>query len=257
MDGEGARAAAGPALETVLAIKPRDNEAFYREVDEELRRDQMASAWQRYRVAIIVGVLLLLAAIGGAIWWQNRQQALAGERSEQLTRLFDDIQANRIPAAQPKLDALAAEGSPGHRAAALLTKADIAAQSGNDAAAAAAFKAVAEDEGLAEPYRQLALIRQTSLEFDKLPPATVVERLQALAKPGNPWFGSAGELVALAHLKQQRPERAAPIFAAMAKDQALPASIRSRAVQMAGALGVDAVQQAGAEGDAAAKEEAQ
>jgi hypothetical protein len=51
-------------------------------------------------------------------------------------------------------------------------------------------------------------------------------------------------MVALAHLKQQKPQEAARIFAAMAKDETLPESIRSRSVQMAGALGVDAVQQA-------------
>jgi hypothetical protein len=50
-------------------------------------------------------------------------------------------------------------------------------------------------------------------------------------------------MVALAYLKQQKPAEAARIFAAMAKDQSIPASIRSRAVQMAGSLGVDAVQQ--------------
>jgi hypothetical protein len=51
-------------------------------------------------------------------------------------------------------------------------------------------------------------------------------------------------MVALDHFKQQRPQDAARIFAAMAKDETIPASIRSRSVQMAGALGVDAVQQA-------------
>jgi hypothetical protein len=50
-------------------------------------------------------------------------------------------------------------------------------------------------------------------------------------------------MVALAYLKQQKNADAARIFAAMAKDQSIPASIRSRSVQMAGALGVDAVQQ--------------
>jgi hypothetical protein len=80
--------------------------------------------------------------------------------------------------------------------------------------------------------------------------------LGPLAVAGNPWFGSAGELVALAHLKNNQPARAAPIFAAMAKDQKLPQSIRSRALQMAGALGIDAVTEAeGAPSGAAATKE--
>jgi len=59
--------------------------------------------------------------------------------------------------------------------------------------------------------------------------------------PGNPWFGSAGELVAMAYLRQNKPDLAGPLFAALAKDKTVPDSIRQRARQMAGALGVDAV----------------
>jgi hypothetical protein len=83
----------------------------------------------------------------------------------------------------------------------------------------------------------------------------VIDRLKPLAVAGNPWFGSAGELVALAYLKQNKPELAAPIFAAMAKEKDMPASLRSRAVQMAGALGVDAIQTSEMTGDAAATKE--
>lgn len=237
-----------------MAIKPADNEAFYREVDEELRREQLTSAWKRYGWAIVGGALLLLALVGGFIWWQHHKRERAGEQGETLTAIFDDVQANKTKTVGPRLDRLAEERNPGYRAAALLTKADVAIQSGNDKAAIATFKAVAEDDQIAEPYRNLALIRQTTLEFDSLPPAQVVQRLQPLAQPGSPWFGSAGELVALAHLKLQQPDRAARIFAAMAKDNSLPRSMRSRAVQMAGALGIDATQGLAGEGAAATKE---
>jgi hypothetical protein len=239
-----------------LAIKPKDNETFYREVDEELRKEQLSTFWKRYGLIVIGAVVLLLAAIGGYIWWQNRQEVKAGERGEALVAVLDEIQAGKAKEAAPKLDPIAQEGGPGYRAAALLTKADIALQQGNAQAAVATFKQVAEDEDLAQPYRQLALIRQTTAEYDRIPPAEVIRRLQPLAQAGNPWFGSAGELVALAYLKQKQPARAAPIFAALAKDESLPSSIRSRALQMAGALGVDAVSDAaGAPKGAAATKE--
>ncbi len=227
-----------------MAIKPVDNESFYREVDEELRREQLTSTWKRYGKWIIAGIVLFLAGLAGFLYWQQHKQNRAAEHGEQLTTLFEDIQAGKTKGIEPKLDALAKTSGPGHRAAALLTKADVAVMQGNDAAAIAAFGQVAADEDIAAPWRELALIRQTATEFDKLPPATVIQRLQPLAVAGNPWFGSAGEMVAVAHLKQQKPKEAAQIFAAMAKDEALPESIRSRALQMAGALGVDAVQQA-------------
>jgi hypothetical protein len=68
-----------------------------------------------------------------------------------------------------------------------------------------------------------------------------VARLKPLAEPGKPWFGSAGELLASAYLKQGRKDLAGPLLAAIAKDQTVPASLRARTRQLAGLLGVDAV----------------
>jgi hypothetical protein len=226
-----------------LAIKPVENETFYREVDEELRRDQLKTTWERFGKWIIAAVILFLAAVAAFLYWQQRQQEQAGKTGEELTAIFDDVSAGKSKGAEPRLDAIARDGGPGYRAAALLTKGDLAVGQGNVPAAIAAFRQVAEDDDLPAPYRELALIRQTAVEFDKIDANIVIQRLKPLAVAGNPWFGSAGELVALAYLKQQKPQEAARIFAAMAKDETLPASIRSRSVQMAGALGVDAVQQ--------------
>ena len=224
-----------------MALKPVDNESFYREVDEELRRDQMKTYWERFGKLVIAGIVLVLAAIGGFIWWQNQKEVKAGERSETLVSAFDDVAVGRRNAAIPKLDGLIQSGSEGHRAAAMLTKADIAIEAKDLKGAAAIYRQVADDTGLARPYRDLALVRMTAVEFDTLPPQQVIDRLKGLAVAGNPWFGSAGEMVALSHLRLNRPQQAAGIFAAMAKDKKLPDTLRSRATQMAGSLGVDAV----------------
>ena len=225
-----------------MAIKPVDNESFYREVDEELRRDQMRSWWDRYGKLAILGVVLLLAAIGGYIWWQNQQEQKAGERGETLIAAFEDVSSGNKAAAQEKLDRLAGADSPGYRAAALITKADLAIEANDLDAAARLFQQIADDEDFAAPYRELATVRMTALQFDKLPPQAVVDRLKSLAVPESAWFGSAGEMVAISYLKLDKPQDAARIFAQLAKDRKVPQSIQARAVQMAGSLGIDAIQ---------------
>lgn len=235
-----------------MALKPADNEAFYREVDEELRRDQLAGYWKRYGTLMVAGVLLFLALLAAGIWWLNHRTAVAGQRSEALIQVFEDVQAGKVKGLEPRLDELAKQGSSGLRAAALMTKADVAVAKQQEPAAIAAFRGIAADDNVPEQYRNAALVRQTALEFDRLPPSTVVQRLQPLAVAGGPWFGSAGEMVAVAQLKQNQPQAAARIYAALAKDPAVPESVRSRAVQMAGSLGVDVGQ--GAPAAAALKE---
>jgi hypothetical protein len=225
-----------------LAIKPADNESFYREVDEELRREKMQSLWQRYGKLAILGLVLVLAAIAGAIWWKNQQEVQAGKQGQELLGAFDDIAAGKKKAAQPRFDALAKSDSEGYRAAALLTKADLAVEANDVKGAAALFQQVANDPKLDQNYRDLALVRLTHAQFDTLAPQAVVDRLKGLAVAGNPWFGSAGEMVALSYLKLNKPNEAGKIFAALAKDKKVPDSVRSRATQMAGSLGVDAVE---------------
>src|SRR5436853_243116 len=78
-----------------LALRPTDHETFYREVDEELRRDQMRSWWERFGKLVIAGIVLFLALIGGFIWWQNQKEVKAGERSEKLIAAFDDISGRK------------------------------------------------------------------------------------------------------------------------------------------------------------------
>ena len=225
-----------------MAIKPVDNETFYREVDEELRRDQMRSWWSRYGKLAIAGVILLLAAIGGFIWWQNHKEAKAGERGETLVAALEEISSGDKAAAQAKLDQLAEASQPGYRAAALLSKAGLAVEAEQFDAAAGLYGQIAEDESFDQPYRDLALVRMTALQIDKLQPQAVIDRLKGLAVPESAFFGSAGEMVAISHLKLNRRPEAARLFAAMAKDENVPESIRNRAVQMAGSLGVDAIE---------------
>jgi len=129
----------------------------------------------------------------------------------------------------------------GYRALALFTQADLLLQKDDLKGAAAKFAAVAGDSSIGQPLRDLALIRQTAAEFDSLKPDVVVSRLRPLAVKGNPWFGSAGELVASAYLQMNKPDLAGPLFGQIARDDTVPDTIRQRAVQIAGTMGVDAV----------------
>lgn len=224
-----------------MALKPQDNEAFIREVDEALRQEQLTSFWTRWGRWLIVLVVLGIAAFGGWLWWDHQARQKAGERGEQLAVTLDAIEEGDRAAAIKQADALAAADQPGYRAAAMLLKAAIALEGDDTQAAIAQYKAITADAELAQPYRDLALIRQTALEFDTLQPQQVVDRLKPLAVEGNPWFGSAGEMVAIAYMKMGKPDLAGPMFGAMSKDKGVPESIRTRAVQMAGLLGVDAV----------------
>ncbi len=224
-----------------MALTPQNSEAFMREVDEAVRQDQLLTFWERFGRWIVVAVVVGLLAFAGWLYWQHHSKTQSEAVSENLAKILDTATGGGTPDAKA-LASLEQASQPGFRAAAQLTKAGVASRKGDAKRAIAAYKAMAADASLDAPYRELALVRQTALEFDSLPPQQVIDRLKPLAVEGAPWFGSAGEMVAIAYMKLRKPELAGPIFAAMAKDEKVPQSIRSRARQMAGLLGIDAVE---------------
>ena len=222
-----------------MALTPQNSEAFRREVDDELRRDQLLTFWERYGRWTIAAIVLALAAFAGFLYWQHRQTEAAGVEGEQLQAAYDALGNSQPDQAAKTLAPIATGGSDGNRALALMTQADILLSKKQDKAAAAIFAKVAGDASLAQPFRALALIRQTVAEYDTLKPQVVIERLRPLAVPANPYFGSAGELVAVAYLATGRKDLAGQLFSQMANTETVPESIRQRAIQMAGSMGVD------------------
>lgn len=223
-----------------MAQPPNTTDTFLREVDENLRRDRARDFARKYGGWLIGALILFLAATGGWIYWKQRENARAEAQVEQLAQIYRDIGSGNIRQAPPKLDALSGESEGAVRASALFTRAAIALEQNDANLALAKYREVASDEDMPQPYRDLALLRQTSLEFDRIKPEEVIARLAPLAKPGNPWFGSAAELTGAAMLKQGKRDEAGRLYAAIARDKTVPDALRGRAVQIAGTLGVDA-----------------
>jgi hypothetical protein len=223
-----------------LALTPDPSESFAREVDEKLREDQVRDFGKKYGGWIIGGVLLFLAAVGGWLYWQDRQAKQAQADSETLAAIYGDIAAQNVATVPQRLKPLEESGNEIVSATARLAQAAVALEKNDRQAALAQYRNVAADKGLPQAYRDLGTIRATALEFDKLKPEQVIERLAPLTKSGEPWFGSAGELTAMAYLKQGQKAKAGKLFADIAADSQVPPTIRTRAVQVAGTLGVDA-----------------
>lgn len=223
-----------------MAQPPDTTETFVREVDENLRRDRIRDFFKE-RGGLLVGALILfLAASGGFIWFQQHRQQLAEQHVEQLAAIYKDIGVGNTAKVPQQLDDLSQSSSKAVRAGALFTRAAFALQQNDQKLAIATYQKISDDDSLPDAYRNAALIRRTALEFDQLQPQDVIARLQPLAKPGNPWFGSAGEMTALALVKEGKKREAGELFATMAKDKGVPDSIRSRSIQISGSLGADA-----------------
>jgi len=223
-----------------LALPPDSGDSFIREVDENLKRDQARDFAKKNLPWLVAAVALFLIGVGGYIYWQHRQDQKAAEQSEQLAQIFRAVGTTTESSVPQRLEQVASDGGDATRATARFAKAAIALDKNDRQTALAEYAKIAGDSGLPDAYRNLATVRRTALEFDTLKPEEVIARLQPFNKAGDPWFGSAGEMTAMALLKQGKKAEAGRLFASIAADAQVPESIRSRAVQIAGTLGVDA-----------------
>ncbi len=221
--------------------KAAGDDVLMREVDEAVRKDQVENFGRTYGRPLIGLLVVGLLAFAGFLYWQSQQEAALEESSETIVAALDQVEAGNLDTGSQTVADLATNGEGAVKGAALMLQASAASEAGKTADAVKLFEQLSQAGDVPEAYRDLARLRAVASQFDDLPSAQVVERLDAMAKPGEPYFGSAGELVAMAHLDMGNTAEAGALFAQIAKDGSVPESLRGRARQMAGMLGVDAI----------------
>lgn len=207
-------------------------EAFLREVDEELRRDQLANLWRRYGRWLLIGIGAFLIALAGYLYWAEQRKEAISQQSDRLARAVQFLDEGETDKALKELQALSREGSDGIKALARLAEASQFVRADEKDKAISAYEAIAADTSLAEPFRELASFRAVQLQFDSLKPEQAIEKLKPLAQDGTPWFGPAGELLAIAYLDSGQPQLARALFEAIAGSEQVSPSLRARASQM-------------------------
>lgn len=212
-----------------------ETDSFIEEVTEEVRRDRLFKLMRKYGW---IGVLAVLAIVGGAAWneWQK-----ASARAE--AEAFGDAILAALAADDPagRTAALAALSAPAEGQAALLSflAAEESLAAGDAGAAETALAAVAADATAPALYRQLAQLKLLILKGPSMSAQDRDQGLAALAAPGAPFRPLALEQQALALAGAGKAEEARALFAQIMQEAGVPAGLRQRAAQMIVVLGGD------------------
>jgi hypothetical protein len=204
---------------------------IFREVDEDLRREQMTALLDKYGVYMLVGAAIIIAIVGGYngySWWSAKQAAENGAAYHRATQLIQD---KKTPEAIAALTTIAAEKSGGYRTLAELEIAALHAQEGRKADAVAAYDRVAEN-GADATLRDFARVQAAALRLDDADRAEIVKRLDGLNNANNPWRYSARELLALAAFRSGDSGESEKLFTQILTDGGAPAEFRGRAEAM-------------------------
>ncbi|AXV15942.1 hypothetical protein CYG48_09665 [Neorhizobium sp. SOG26] len=205
------------------------DDSFIREVNEELRSDQMKYAWRRFRPVVIAVVALV---VGGAIakegyqYWQTHNSSQSGDRFLAALTLANE---NKPDEALAAFEALAKDGTGAYPVLAKLRAATVHQAKGDNAAAIAAFTEVGNDAKAPQAMRELAKMRAAWLLIDTGSYDEVAAQVQAMANPGNPLAASAREALGLSAYKAGDFKKAKEWYQQIANDAATPRNIANRA----------------------------
>jgi hypothetical protein len=208
---------------------------IFREIDEELRRDNLLKLWQRYGKYLIAVALMAVLIAGGIVAWRDHQ---ASERRAQAARFSSALAMVREGknAEAARLFATLAQEGGGYGVLAAFEQAELQAKSGDRKEAIAAYDRLAGSSAIDPEFRDLAVLLSVMQALPDTDAKTAIERLQPLTASGNPWRTSALDLTAAAKLKSGDRDGAREIYQQLADDLTAPQALRARAAELAAAL---------------------
>ena len=100
----------------------------FREVDEEVRREQLQKLWERYQYLIIGVVLFIVVGVGGWRLYEWQQTRLSAEVGTQFESAMALAESGKHDEAEKIFAQIAVDGTPAYRALARIRQAAQLAQ---------------------------------------------------------------------------------------------------------------------------------
>ncbi|WP_350333802.1 tetratricopeptide repeat protein [Coralliovum pocilloporae] len=206
---------------------------FIREVDEELRQDQLRSLWDRFGPFILLTAVLIVVGTTGYRGWQYWQASEAATNGDKFLAALELAENGDHLGAEAALLALASDSSGGYPLLARFRAASAKAEAGEKEAAIADFDAVASAASDSALLRDMASLRAAMLALDVVEDRKAVEaRLLPLSEPGAAYVHSAREIQGLLAYKHDDFAAATTVFEGLVNDATTPQGIRVRSERM-------------------------
>lgn len=210
-------------------LDPQQN-ALFREIDEELRNDKIKDFWKKYRSLFVAGIILIiLSAIAFEAFKYWRQQIEAKD-AEAYTEALTLVIEGKNDLALSLLQKIADEKNTGYAQLARLKMVEVLDKEHKTSEAISLLDDIRKDTKTLKPLRDAATIAlvQRSLNNQKIDFDTLHQMLLPLENKDSSWSILAIELSAMLLLKANQPEKAKEKLQMIANNPEVPVQIRNR-----------------------------
>jgi len=208
---------------------------IFREIEEELRRDNLRKLWSRYGRYVIAAAVLVLVVAGAIVAWRDHQLSERRAQSTRYASAFALARDGKETDAVKVFEAIAKEGG-GYALLASFEEAAWLAKLGDRKAAIVIYDRLAAASELDPSFRDLAVLLSVMQGMPESDPRQTIARLAPLTASDNSWRSTALELTALARFNSGDKSGALDLYKSLSDDPTAPAGVRARAAEMAAAL---------------------
>lgn len=198
------------------------------EVNEELRRQQLKSIWDRFGVYIIGFAVLIILSVGGNEIINHLNNRVSQRESNAFDNALNLIEKGNDSAGLDQLIKLT-EGKTGYKGIALFRLSSESLTNGNYQEAVDYLKKASLDKTLTNNLRVFAKIKAGLILVDNGSFSEVDVLLKEVIESGGPFSFHAKEILALALIKNGRDLEAQEIFQEIANDASAPPVLARRA----------------------------
>ncbi len=213
-----------------------NDDSLLREVEEEIRREQMQKIWQRYNGLILGAATLIVLGVAGYKYLETSRVASAeagGAKFAAAETLSDDKKKDE---AEKAFKAIADTGPAGYASLAKLRLAGAEAKDGKITDAVATYDSLAKQAGADDLLKSFAELQAASLRMTDADYAEIQNRLTPLIGDDAPFAKSARELLGIAAYKAKKYDEARKYLEALLIDPNASEDLQERVKIVMGEL---------------------
>lgn len=209
---------------------------IFKEVDEDLRRDNLEKLWKKYGLQIIGLAAAVVLGVAGVQGWQAYDLDQRSKFSDRYGAARELAQGGETTAGLDAMIDLSEASGDSYAGLAAFEEARLRVESGDTGGAIAVWDRIAEGSGLGPGFKEVATLFSILHQIDSGDPAALRARLQPLAADSQPFRSTARELLALIALGEGDTAAVRDIYTKISDDREAPAGLRQRATEMLAAL---------------------
>ncbi|HRN84782.1 MAG TPA: tetratricopeptide repeat protein [Hyphomicrobium sp.] len=225
------------------------NDAAFRELEDEMRRERFAALWHQYGIYVILFAAAIVIGVAGSQLWQTWSQSRAEAVGTEYETAVALAHAGKTEEAIAAFGAISETGPKGFATLARLSEASAYLKQNRRAEAFAIFDRLAEDRSTDPLLANLARLQAASLRLGEADFTEMENRLKPLLADGNAWRFRASELLATAALSAGKLDEARALLTPLIADPNLSRGASERIDRLMS--GIAAAELGGTRGQAA------